>query len=516
MNTKNKAIVASLMTLVVLTAMIGTVSARTNTIASSTMIFQSTSANGGTLTEINGEYNGTAPMINELTLGIGDSEAGFDLYAKNGAKATYDKAGSGSQDYACGVVATHDAYTTTGGWGLTYDPDCADWDNYQLRFNAAEDKWYLEYNANVGNDHNTAGALAPPMSGTMDWTKMYATETGVGAYYSSMGTPESDGYALCNPCTCPNSGTQAWDMDWSWGSDFVPLEHPGFTVTVTDLGGNPTEYQVTLTPSAVAGVGSEAVVDNVAPYVCEKWEACPDAVNTRVSSFVPNLGNTRTVAIVACVCDGNGNDDITSVTATVDGPDSTHYDVANFNPDNTVTCTEMNCNYGLPCTGYSGTVDMGDCDPSGAYTVVVTVTDTGSEIGTKTNEFEYLSIVGLDLDFTTVSFGDISPGSTSSVTGDAIFGGDAPTIRNLGNDDMDVTVSIEQVSGPEPLFEGNTKAKLDVVELSILATTPAVTTFDINLGCGLTTNADFELSVPVGTLPGSYVATITFDGYKST
>ncbi len=216
-----------------------------NTIASSTMIFK------GELTYYyegpEDKVSGTIAMVDEEAEGLGDEVSGFDLYAKNGAKATYKSGGS----YVCGPVAIHDAYNTGGGWGSYYDPDCADWYNYQLKLDG--DNWYVEYNNNVGNDGVLTGATCAPMSGGLDWSNMYATETGVGEYYSGMGTAESPGYALDNPCTGVNDGTQSWDMDWSWGSEYIPLQFPGFDVQVEPITSWPNpgetgEFLVTLTP----------------------------------------------------------------------------------------------------------------------------------------------------------------------------------------------------------------------------------------------------------------------------
>jgi hypothetical protein len=85
------------------------------------------------------------------------------------------------------------------------------------------------------------------MSGQMDWTNMYATETDIGAYLPATGTPEIPGGAAGQ-----GGGPQAWDMDWSWGSEMVPLEYPGFTVTVTPQGGG--IYDVVMTPAAMTAV----------------------------------------------------------------------------------------------------------------------------------------------------------------------------------------------------------------------------------------------------------------------
>ncbi|MCP4686085.1 MAG: hypothetical protein GY867_11670 [bacterium] len=96
------------------------------TIPSSTMVFE-----GSLTADGDGSFTGTIAMIDENGTAFGDGVSGFDVYAKDGAQATYDKLSSGS-DYACGAVTAHDAYTTGGGWGTFYDPDCADWEHYQL------------------------------------------------------------------------------------------------------------------------------------------------------------------------------------------------------------------------------------------------------------------------------------------------------------------------------------------------------------------------------------------------
>jgi len=260
------------------------VAALSNTVDSATMVFE-----GFLTANPDGSYTGIVIMVDgagESNAGAGDGEDGFDVYARNGAMATYDKAGSGSQDYACGRVVDHDAYTTAGGWGSYYNPDCADWYNYQLRFENGN--WYLEYNANVGYDGDTSGAAAAPMSGVMDWTNMYAVETGAGAYYPGMGTAESAGYALNNPCTGVNNGEAAWDMDWSWGSEYIPLAFPGFEVTITDLGGG--EYQVIMTPAD----GRDYGYDPPGPVVNETTGESYGTIQAAINDAQP--GDTILVA----------------------------------------------------------------------------------------------------------------------------------------------------------------------------------------------------------------------------
>ena len=76
----------------------------------------------------------------------------------------------------------------------------------------------------------------------MDWSSLYATESDIGAYLPGTGTPEIPGGAAGY-----GGGAGAWDMDGSWGREAVPLEFPGFSVTVAPNG---SDFDVTLTPAA--------------------------------------------------------------------------------------------------------------------------------------------------------------------------------------------------------------------------------------------------------------------------
>lgn len=219
--------------------------ASANTIASSTMWFI------GSQTDYS-NHSGTFTMINEQTYVVGDGIAGFDVYAENGAWGTFDKDPSSSaSDYTAGIILDHDGYQEAGGWGATYNPDCADWYNYQLTLTA--DSWYLEYNGNVGNDGVLTGASAAPMSGSMDWYNFFATETGTGVYYSGMGTAQDSGYAAIFAAEKFQSTAGAWDMDWSWGSDYVPLQYPGFIVACETIEGTNNNVLISLTPTPIPG-----------------------------------------------------------------------------------------------------------------------------------------------------------------------------------------------------------------------------------------------------------------------
>jgi hypothetical protein len=228
--------VSVLLAIVILLAYAMVVSA--NTIESSTMWFHGELTPGS-----GGVFTGTVSMTEGhyyVTGGGGEgisTAGGFDLYAEQGGEAyIQDYYGSGSYNgpsgddtYVIGYYsASHDAYPAEfygGPWGDWYDPDCEDWDKYELQLTA--DRWYLKY-APTGES---------PMSGVMDWSNMYA-------YESDLGT--QDGNHLGS--AIHGGGAGAWDWDNGWGVEAIPLQFPGFRVSITENFDSGTKYHVSLTP----------------------------------------------------------------------------------------------------------------------------------------------------------------------------------------------------------------------------------------------------------------------------
>ena len=214
-----------------------TAQAGINTITSSTMWFR-----GSITPDGSGGYTGTIPMIDE---GVdvetrGDGISGFDVYGKNGVNARFgDDPGSGPVVWTSQAIgADHDAWPT-------WNPDTPDWYQYSVEF-TLDGKWSVRNHpgATAANPWSSGGFIARgvPMSGTMNWTTLFAAETDIGAYLPGTGTSEIPGGAATQ-----GGGAQAWDMDWSWGSEAVPLEYPGFAVGVFDNGDG--TFDVSLTPA---------------------------------------------------------------------------------------------------------------------------------------------------------------------------------------------------------------------------------------------------------------------------
>ncbi len=193
-----------------------------NTVATSTMEFHGSLTDNG-----DGTYTGVLPMID------GD---GFDIFAKEGASAWFGDAGVWTEV----VIADNDGWPA---WTL----DTPDWYQYSIEFyeEGGLQRWAVRNHAGATEVEpwSVGGVIAKgvPMSGVVNWGSSYAAETDIGAYLPGTGTGEIPGGAALN-----GGGRACWDMDWSWGSEVVPLEYPGFHIDVTPDGG---EFDVTLTPA---------------------------------------------------------------------------------------------------------------------------------------------------------------------------------------------------------------------------------------------------------------------------
>lgn len=259
-----------------------------NNVSSSTMIFE------GTLTdEGGGIYSGVLPMVDEAAAALGDGESGYDVYAKNGATAWFGDDSGGGPVWTSVPIGTspndHDAWSG-------FDPDTPDWYQYSLALyeDSGEYRWALRNHpgatsANPWYDEGFWGpggksACGVPMSGTMDWAGLYAAETDVGAYLTACGgIPEIPGGAASK-----GGGAAAWDMDWSWGSEMIPLEYAGFDVNVQDIGGG--QYRVTLTPSAPETVWVDDDHSSTTPgWGLTRFDSIQDAIDAVEASGTANV-----------------------------------------------------------------------------------------------------------------------------------------------------------------------------------------------------------------------------------
>jgi len=200
-----------------------------NTVASSTMYFQGTLTDDGS-----GGYTGTLPAQPGYYYVSGGPGAGiatnggFDVYAKEGGTAYV----SCYTPKTNAIGSDHDAYNKTGLWGAWYDPDVEDYYNFSLVLTAGH--WELQHKGGGTQAAPTGGI---PMGGPINWSTMIATETDLGWHPA----PGNSGDAQAN-----GGGASAWDCDWTWGSEVIPLQWGSFDVQIVHLGGG--EVEVALAP----------------------------------------------------------------------------------------------------------------------------------------------------------------------------------------------------------------------------------------------------------------------------
>jgi hypothetical protein len=256
-----------------------------------------------------------------------------------------------------------------------------------------------------------------------------------------------------------------------------------------------------------------ATVAVAAPEVVCKCEGPDDDPVKPGTQVEPNLWpDTKTVMKCAIVCDPNSIGDIKYVNATTYYPDGTIKETQTMHVANESEKAACCCDTtGLPnetCQVYAGYITMEACDPAGDYTVTVTATDNGGATGELSNTFEYLSIIGLDLDLNAVGFGTIAPGETKVVPGDDVWGTPNLTVHSIGNDPIDIEVSAtDMTSDGNVITKDNIDCEIDALGSQWLS---APFTFNINLECCSYENIDLSLHVPEGTAQGAYTGTVTF------
>ena len=263
-------------------------------------------------------------------------------------------------------------------------------------------------------------------------------------------------------------------------------------------------------PAMGKDVPSEATVGNDAPYVCCKTEEPDDYPAIPGIQINPDPNGPKTITILACVCDPNGNDDIQSVAATVTGPGGFNKNVA-LNPSASVDCSLCNCTPApsVPCVGYNGTFTMDPCDKNGNYTVAVTATDKGGKFDILENLYEYMSIISLELTFVEVNYGDVAVDVDTYVT--------PGQIHNKGNDNMTVTISATNMDrqNPPPVAAiPATKLDAKIAGQELWDLSGAGQTFAHIFQCCVPANVTFSIHPPQGTPQGIYKGTVTITGNK--
>ena len=242
-----------------------------------------------------------------------------------------------------------------------------------------------------------------------------------------------------------------------------------------------------------AGTGAN-VGEVASAYTCGTT-----SITTQPDPITPSTG---TVSYNLVVSDDNGDDTISNTGWTAE---------VNFGGSMQTDSLSVDAADGDLQRTCIGTGSIPADTAAGNYTVTFKL---GTTIVCSTT-VTVTSVTAYAIDFSSVAYGDIDPGASSTVDGDTAMNTlAAPTIENKGNVAMDVTMSIADGSNPETLFESNTAATVGTTGPQTLTATAA--TFDVNIVVSGTAKIDTTLSVPIGIQAGSYSGTLTVTGITST
>ncbi|MBI5698565.1 MAG: hypothetical protein HZC29_08850, partial [Thaumarchaeota archaeon] len=135
------------------------------------------------------------------------------------------------------------------------------------------------------------------------------------------------------------------------------------------------------------------------------------------------------------------------------------------------------------------------------------------------NQFEYLSLIALELDTNLVDFGPTAPGNTVQIAGDSDFlTSEKPTIKNAGNVpiDLDPIIATDLTGGSsipnDNLYTGFYDSFFDVF---LGADMPPYAFYDLNLAPNMFNLENFQLHVPLGTRTGTYSGVVTLTAVES-
>jgi len=123
--------------------------------------------------------------------------------------------------------------------------------------------------------------------------------------------------------------------------------------------------------------------------------------------------------------------------------------------------------------------------------------------------FEYLSLKSLDVDADNINFGNQMPGGTSIVSGDTDTDTDySPTIKNLGNAEIDILIS------GTPLVGDNFNISTEKIAYRFddgiyLNLTESDNKIYVNISVEQNNKIDLILNVPSATPNGSYSGKIS-------
>ncbi|MFC1787578.1 hypothetical protein ACFLY8_06095, partial [Halobacteriota archaeon] len=239
---------------------------------------------------------------------------------------------------------------------------------------------------------------------------------------------------------------------------------------------------------------------------------------------MPVQGANKTILKCVIVNDSNGIGDIINVTIEKYYPDGTLKDVQELHvatEEERIQCAGFNCSIEdySPETSelFVGYQNMTDYDPSGIYNLTVEITNQGAVASRFENisSFEYLELIGIEIEPASIQFEDLIPGDSAWIYGNDNWGDSLPTVRNTGNVPIDLDVSATN------LTSGSNVIPVESLDINIsgqylphldLVSQRLYVNIDPFGGTGF---IDYGIHVPEGTNPGSYFGDITIAAQKA-
>lgn len=276
---------------------------------------------------------------------------------------------------------------------------------------------------------------------------------------------------------------------------------------------------------------------NSEPFIYDEWELFDENTYMDGTQVWPNPAGNKTVIQCAIVCDNNGIGNIDKVKASVIYPDApVKYEDYLAVAENGTICRNNTPPdvYGYfmekyadgTCTMYGGNFTMHFWEPAGDYMVIGKVNDSYGASGNKTDSFEYMPVIGIENGVFILNFTGIIPGSEVAINGDSDMATENPTVRNIGNVELDLNIAGTNIvctthgtcfSATIPVSNLTAGFDFGAYNLTIPGTAygsisnPAQ---GLPLECGqMSTNlVNFKLKVPQYAPPGNYSATVTLTG----
>jgi hypothetical protein len=171
-----------------------------------------------------------------------------------------------------------------------------------------------------------------------------------------------------------------------------------------------------------------------------------------------------------------------------------------------------NCNKNV-WRPYFVSAEINKHQPCGAYRVVASVVDQAGNVGSLENTMDILCIIGLEIDFASVNFGQILPNTDKWVRGDMTFGaGTLPSVKNTGNSNLFLQLQYSNMLGAN--FQkviNRFDAKLNAQTIDPMA---AGTSYCFNLEpLGSNEVGQLDLSIHPGSIPAdTYSGTLRLWG----